>query len=92
MAGGAARAACEHGAAVAVATAARLGNGEGKSERGRAREWEWERATTAPPFTPSASQTGQANVGKWPPHGAHGLAVVGHDALGRPIQIGRQDD
>ena len=74
----------EHGGGAEVATAAWLSDGEGKSERGRAREWECKRAAAAPPFTPSAGQTGRAD--------AHGLAAVGHDALGRPIQIEHQAD
>ena len=71
-----------------VAAAARLGNGEGKSERGRAREWEWERAAATLPFTPSVGQIGWVDAGERPPFGSCGLAVVGHDLLGRPIQIG----
>ena len=77
---------------MAAATATRLGNGEGKSERGMAREWEWERAVVVPPFTPSAGQTDRADAGERPPCGARGLAALGHNVLGRPIQIGRQAD
>ena len=82
----------EHGGGAAVATVTWLSNGEGKSERGKARDWEWERAATAPPFSPSAGQIGRANADERPPCGARGLAAVGHNALGRPIQIGRQAD
>ena len=59
----------EHNGGAAVAMVARLGNGEVKSERGRAREWEWEREAATPPFTPPASQTGQADTDERPPHG-----------------------
>ena len=70
----------------------RLINGEGKSQTGRAREWEWERAAAVPPFTHSASQTIGSDTGERPPRSARSLAAVGHDALGRPIQIGHQAD
>ena len=82
----------ELGSGAEVATATRLGDGEDKSERGKAREWKWERAAVAPPFTPSAGQTSRADADEWLPHGVHGLSAVGHDALGRSIQIGRQAD
>ena len=84
----AARMVHEHGVGVAVATASWLGDSKGKSGRGRAIEWEWERAAATLPFTPSVGQIGWVDAGERPPFGSCGLAVVGHDLLGRPIQIG----